>query len=461
MTNPTSTPLTCFKAYDIRGKLGDEFNEKIAYQIGRSTSEYLNAKSVVIGFDARATSKSIASSVSLGVRDSGANSYSIGLSGTEEMYWAVANYGFSAGIIITASHNPIDYNGMKIVKHGSKPLENNEFLAIKKIAEEGVFLNQNKEGKSFDVAHESRETYLKKILSFVDLKSLEPVKIVINVGNGAAGPTLKALISLLDESQVQTNIICANEKPDPTFPHGIPNPLLAENQRMTSEIVQREKADFGIAFDGDFDRCFFFDEQGAFIEGEYMVGLLAECFLSKYEGASIVYDPRVVWNVVNKIKSAGGCAVLSKTGHTNIKQTMRNNNAVYGGELSAHHYFKDFAYCDSGMIPWLLVWELVSKRKQSLKEIIDISRGHFLSSGELNFKVQDPDACIKLIKKNYGRIALSIDEIDGFSAVFKDWRFNLRKSNTEPLIRINVETIENSFLLRKKIDELIEFINKF
>ena len=461
MPETKKNTLKCFKEYDVRGKLGSEFNESIAYRIGRSVSEHLMVETVAIGYDARATSKSIADAVSLGVRDSGANSYHIGLCGTEEMYWAVADSGFTAGIVITASHNPINYNGMKIVKRGSKPLETNEFLAIKKMAEERLFRNPNKKGKCFDVADVSRNNYLKKIVSFIDLKSLKPLKIVINAGNGAAGPTLKALISLLGEAKVETNIVCINEIPDPTFPHGIPNPLLVENQRMTSEIVKSERADFGIAFDGDFDRCFFFDEQGEFIKGEYMVGVMAECFLNKYKGASIVYDPRVVWNVVDKIKSAGGYAVLSKTGHANIKQTMRKNDAVYGGELSAHHYFRNFAYCDSGMIPWLLVWELLSKNKKSLKEIIDVSRGHYLSSGEFNFEVRDPNDCLNSAKEKYSRLALSYDDIDGFSAVFKNWRFNLRKSNTEPLIRINVETIKNSFLLKKKIDELTEFVNKF
>tara|TARA_B100001057_G_scaffold497813_1_gene602986 strand:- start:41 stop:1432 length:1392 start_codon:yes stop_codon:yes gene_type:complete len=461
MSETKKTTLNCFKEYDVRGKLGSEFNESIAYRIGRSVSEHLMVETVVIGYDARATSKSIADAVSQSVQDTGANCYSIGLCGTEEVYWAVANYGFSAGIVITASHNPIDFNGMKIVKKGSKPLEKSEFLAIKVLAENQNFRHRATQGNFFNIASSARTAYIKKILSFVNLKSLRPIKIVINSGNGAAGPTLKSLISLLEQSRVKSNIVLVNEMPDPTFPYGIPNPLLLENQKATGEIVKRLKADFGIAFDGDFDRCFFFNGHGEFIQGEYIVGILAECFLRYHEGSSIVYDPRVVWNVIDQIEAAGGNPVLSRTGHTYIKQAMRQSNAIYGGEMSAHHYFRDFAYCDSGMVPWLLIWELISTGRKSLKEIVDARSQNFISSGEINFKINNPNNCLAFAKEKYGEIALSIDEVDGISVDLKNWRFNLRKSNTEALIRINVETIKDPVFLKEKTHEITEFVQRF
>ena len=461
MEKTDTTSLNCFKAYDVRGQLGDEFNEKIAYRIGRAVADCLKVESVVIGYDARSTSESIAASVSKAVQDAGANSYSIGLSGTEEVYWATANFGFSAGIMITASHNPIDYNGLKIVKNGSKPLNKQEFANIKRLAESKVFSNKHAKGKFFKIAEVARQSYLEKILNFIQLGSLKPLKIVLNTGNGAGGPTLRALVSLIEKSGTKTNIRIINEKPDPTFPQGIPNPLLLENQSKTSEIVIKEKADFGIAFDGDFDRCFFFDDKGKFIKGEYIVGLLAQSFLAKQKQAAVVYDPRITWNVVDQIEAAGGKAILSKTGHIFIKRAMRKNKAIYGGELSAHHYFRDFAYCDSGMIPWLLMWELISKNSKSLREMIEVRQRHFISSGELNFEVTDPEKCLLCARTSFNEGALEINEIDGISIAFKNWRFNLRKSNTEALVRVNIETLEDSKLLEEKINELTEFVKRF
>ena len=452
--------LTCFKAYDVRGKLGVEFNENIAYRIGRATAQLLDAKTVTIGFDARATSSSLANAVAQGVCDAGADVLEIGLSGTEEVYAAVAELNADAGIEITASHNPIEYNGLKIVKKGSKPLTEQEFLNLKFLAEGNSFLPSKRSGLKIDKKLKARDAYISKILSFVDLPRLTPLKIVINSGNGAAGPTIDALKLKLNQELIDTNFHYVHHRPDPLFPNGIPNPLLEENRSSTANAIIQEKADFGVAFDGDFDRCFFFDHLGNFIPGEYLVGLLAEVFLSKEKGSIIVHDPRVVWNTIDVVNKSNGKAVISKTGHSFVKTVMRDSGAIYGGEISAHHYFREFEYCDSGMIPWLLIWELLSEKKVRLSELILERKARFPSSGELNFTVLDVDDCLKTVQDSYAKNALNIDSLDGLSMSFDNWRLNLRKSNTEPLVRLNIETKGDAFLLKEKTKELKNLIKK-
>ena len=335
----------------MRGQLGDEFNEEIAYRIGRATAQTLRAKTVVLGFDARETSSSLAQAVSKGICDANADVVEIGLAGTEEMYAATVEFNADAGLEITASHNPIDYNGIKIVKRNSEPLSFQEFSKIKKLAEESTFSNPQKHGVIIDKRAAARYCYVEKVLNFVNLPSIQPLKIVINSGNGTAGPTIDALKRKLEEKGIKTNFVYVNHDPDPSFPHGIPNPLIEKNRLLTSNAVLKEKADFGVAFDGDFDRCFLFDHLGDFIPGEYIVGLLAEVFLDKEKGASIVHDPRTVWNTIDIVSKYGGQPIISKTGHAFVKAKMRENSAIYGGEISSHHYFRDFAYCDSG---WFL-----------------------------------------------------------------------------------------------------------
>lgn len=422
--------------------------------------QVLNAKAVVVGFDARATSLAFSKSVVRGICDSGADAIELGLAGTEEMYAAVIEFDVCAGIEITASHNPIDYNGMKIVKHGSQPLTSKEFNTIKLLTQENRFFKQQRMGLILDKRHNARDAYIEKVISFLDLSRLRPLKILINSGNGAAGPTIEALNERLMAKGVKTNFFFINHEPDPSFPNGIPNPLLEKNRKLTVDAVVREKANFGVAFDGDFDRCFLFDHNGEFISGEYMMGLLAEIFLRQEKGAIIVHDPRVIWNIQDLVSQFNGVPVTAKTGHTFLKAAMRDNDAVYGGEMSAHHYFRDFAYCDSGMIPWLIIWQLLSETNRSLSDLILERTSLFPSSGELNFTVLNTLDTIQRVKDFYISTANGIDELDGLSMSFTDWRFNLRQSNTEPLIRLNVETKGNHSLLTNKIEELKNLIKE-
>ena len=457
----SSEMLSCFKAYDIRGRLGEELNDDIAYRIGRATAQHLKSKDIVIGYDARETSKSLAEACARGMNDGGAHVLNIGLCGTEEVYWAVNSLKAEAGIEVTASHNPIEYNGMKIVKAGSKPLDDQQdFQVIKKLASVGEFAPEIHNTTQHDRSEMARAAYVEKLLSFVNPEELKPLKIVVNSGNGAAGPTFDALKNGLSNAGVRAEFIRVFHDPDPSFPNGIPNPLLPENHAATADVVLREGADFGVAFDGDFDRCFLFDETGAFVPGEYIIGLLANVFLEKEQGAKIVHDPRVVWNTQETVRAKGGDPIVSKTGHVFIKATMRENDAIYGGEMSAHHYFRDFVYCDSGMIPWLLIWELISKTGKSLGALLAECRETFPSSGEQNFKVLDATHCLNAVKTQYQDGAEQVDELDGISMEFKDWRFNLRKSNTEPLVRLNVETRGNKDLLDQKAQELIALITR-
>jgi phosphomannomutase len=435
------TELTCFKAYDVRGEIGVNIDECICYRIGRAVAQHLSAKSVVIGFDARETSPAFAAAAARGVVDAGADALKIGMSGTEEMYWAVTELGACAGIEVTASHNPINHNGMKIVKSQSRPLDDaGDFSVIKALASSKDWVDNVDVGQEFDRSCEAREAYVDRVLSFVDVKALRHLKIVVNSGNGAAGPTFDAIAGRLLERGAPLEFIRVHHVPDATFPNGIPNPLLPENHSATADVVKEEGADFGVAFDGDFDRCFFFDEAGRFVPGEYLIGLLASIFLEKESGGKIVHDPRVIWNTQAIVAQKGGVAVQSKTGHAFIKHTMRSHEAVYGGEMSAHHYFRNFSYCDSGMIPWLLIAELVSRSGRLLGDLVHDRFVAFPSSGEINFQVNKVSNVFEKVKAAFCEEVVAIDELDGLSMVFESWRFNLRRSNTEALVRLNVES---------------------
>ncbi|MFA8444025.1 phosphomannomutase [Yoonia sp.] len=439
--------LTCFKAYDIRGRLGIDLDEDIAYRIGRAFAKVLDAKTVVLGRDVRSSSEALAAKMAQGLIDEGCNVLDLGLSGTEEMYFATTHFAADGGICVTASHNPMDYNGMKMVRAGSAPLDAETGLAhIKALAELNNFLDVETRGSITDVSAEARIAYVDRIVSFVDTSTLKPLKILVNAGHGTAGPTFDAIASRLTDMGAPFQFERLFHSPDGTFPQGIPNPLLPENRPATADAVRAGGADFGVAWDGDFDRCFFFDHTGAFIDGEYVVGLFAEAFLAKEPGAAIVYDPRVIWNTQDIVAKAGGRAVQSRTGHAFIKQTMRNEAAVYGGEMSAHHYFRDFVYCDSGMIPWLLIAELVSQHG-SLADLIAERKAAFPSSGEINFILEDPKAAIARIREGFEPHAQAVDEMDGLGFDFGNWRFNLRSSNTEPVVRLNVEARRNIDLI--------------
>ena len=452
--------LTCFKAYDVRGELGVNFDASIAYKIGRAVAQHLSAKVIVVGRDARQSSPELAKALISGVTDSGANVLDIGLSGTEEMYWAVTEFNACAGIEVTASHNPINYNGLKFVKSGSQPLHSvQDFQVIKELAEVSNWKFKGSGGSVKDISLLARGAYVQKVLSFINFGALKSQKIIVNSGNGAAGPTFDAIADVLKKNKVPIEFIRMHHDPDHTFPNGIPNPLLSENHAPMRRMVLEHGADFGIAFDGDFDRCFFFDEKGNFVSGEYIVGLLASVFLDKEPHAKIVHDPRVIWNIQDIVKDKGGFCVPSQTGHAFIKQTMRKHQAVYGGELSAHHYFRDFSYCDSGMIPWLLILEILSKSGISLGALVKSRYNKFPSSGEINFTIKDPDKVIDLVKDHYSAARIKYCNLDGLSLEFEDWRLNLRKSNTEPLVRLNIECQKSKSLVDKKVREVSALIN--
>ena len=451
--------LSCFKAYDVRGKIDVNIDEGIAYRIGRAVAQHFGAKAVIIGFDARATSPAFAAAAARGVKDAGADVLDIGLAGTEEMYWSVKEFGACAGIEVTASHNPINYNGMKIVKSGSRPLDHiKDFKMIKSLAESQAWKAVEVVGFLRDVAAEARSKYVDCVLGFVDAAQMKPLKIVINSGNGAAGPTVDAIVDQLSTRGAPLVFIRVHHTPNSSFPNGIPNPLLPENHAATADVVIRESADLGIALDGDFDRCFFFDENGKFVPSEYVIGLLAAIFLEKERGGKIVHDPRVIWNIQDIVAIMGGVAVQSNTGHAFIKKIMRAHEAIYGGEMSAHHYFRDFAYCDSGMIPWLLIAELVSKSGYSLGDWVSDRLAVFPSSGEINFRVADAGAAIERVLATYRASAVSLDETDGVSLAFDDWRFNLRRSNTEPLVRLNIEGRGSLESIKKRLLQISELL---
>jgi phosphomannomutase len=447
-----SSEIHCFKAYDVRGRVPDQLNESVAYRIGRSFAEFLNAKTVVVGHDIRLTSPSLTEALIDGITDSGADVLHIGQCGTEEVYFAAFNNAVDGGICVTASHNPMDYNGMKFVREGAKPISGDTgLLDIKRLAEQNDFAPVTKKGAVSRL--DSRPDYIQHLLTYVDVSALKPLKIVSNPGNGGAGLAMEWL-----EKALPFEFIRVNHEPDGRFPNGIPNPLEVDNRSSTIDAVKAHNADLGIAWDGDFDRCFFFDENGRFIEGYYVVGMLAEAFLLKNKGAKVVHDPRLTWNTQALSAMAGGVAVQSKTGHAFIKERMRLEDAVYGGEMSAHHYFRDFAYCDSGMIPWLLVVELLSKSGKSLSQLVDDRMKAFPCSGEINTKVSDPKALLEAIEAYYSAMAESVDHTDGLSMTFDQWRFNVRMSNTEPVVRLNVESRGSESLMEEKRDELLGMI---
>ncbi|MBS1157503.1 MAG: phosphomannomutase [Proteobacteria bacterium] len=451
------TELTCFKAYDIRGELGPELNEDIAYRIGRAYGEYLKPKTVVVGGDVRQTSAALKQAVANGLMDAGVDVIDLGMTGTEEIYFATFYLGVDGGIEVTASHNPINYNGMKLVKAGSQPISGDTGLfEIKRLAEENNFAQVAKRGTLQQ--QNLLAVYTDHLLSYIQPKNLKPLKLVVNSGNGAAGHVIDEIEAAFAALKVPVEFIKVHHQPDATFPNGIPNPLLPENRAATRDAVIEHSADMGIAWDGDFDRCFLFDETGEFIEGYYIVGLLAEAFLKKNPGEKIIHDPRLTWNTVDVVTAAGGIPVQSKTGHAFIKERMRLENAVYGGEMSAHHYFRDFAYCDSGMIPWLQVAELLCVRQQPLSALVKERIAQYPSSGEINSKVKDAAAIIKQAEALYGKDAKHIDYTDGLSVEFADWRFNLRMSNTEPVIRLNVESRADIGLMQQKTEELLALI---
>jgi len=451
--------LNCFKAYDIRGQLEVELNTDIAYRIGRAFGEHLKPNSVVVGGDVRLTSEELKSALAEGLMDAGVDVIDIGMTGTEEIYYATKYLGVDGGIEVTASHNPMDYNGMKLVREDAKPISGDTGLRdIQLIAEANNFSSVVKRGSLTSTSNLS--AYVDHLMTYISPSNIKPMKLVVNSGNGAAGHVIDEIEKRLNAAGVPIDFIKVHHEADGNFPNGIPNPLLPECRADTANAVIEHKADMGIAWDGDFDRCFLFDEKGDFIEGYYIVGLLAEAFLQKNSGAKIIHDPRLSWNTIDVVKAAGGEPVMSKTGHAFIKERMRLEDAIYGGEMSAHHYFRDFAYCDSGMIPWLLITELLSVKEMKLSETVKKRIEAYPSSGEINSKLRDPQAAIARVRSEYESDALLIDETDGISLEFHQWRFNLRSSNTEPVVRLNVESRRNIPLMEEKTREILDLLRQ-
>jgi len=451
--------LTCFKAYDIRGKLDVELDEEIARRIGRAFGDYLKPEKVVLGGDARLTSEALKLALASGLQDAGVDVLDIGLAGTEEIYFATFHLNVGGGIEVTASHNPIDYNGMKLVREGARPISGDTGLRdIQRLAEANDFPPVAPEARGSYQKIAIRDAYIDHLLTYIDIKNIQPRTLVINAGNGAAGPVIDALESRLHALGVPLRFIKVHNTPDGTFPNGIPNPLLPECRADTRDAVIKHGADLGIAFDGDFDRCFLFDESGQFIEGYYIVGLLAQAFLAKHPGAKVIHDPRLSWNTVDVVTEAGGTPVMSKTGHAFIKERMRAEDAIYGGEMSAHHYFRDFAYCDSGMIPWLLVTELLCTSGKSLSQLVSDRMAAFPASGEINNTLEEPARAIARVKEHFAARALEVDHTDGISMSFTDWRFNLRSSNTEPVVRLNVESRGDAALMQARTRDILALL---
>jgi len=446
--------LSCFKAYDIRGRVPNELDGELAYTIGLAFSSVMGVKKVVVGHDIRLSSGELLEALTAGLCAGGTNVLQVGLCGTEEIYHAAFSMeeeGVDGGIIVTASHNPADYNGMKFVGKGARPVTGEGGLQQMAELIANDMLPAPAKQRGSVTAISNKGVYIDHLLSYIDESRLSPLKLVVNSGNGCAG----AVIDLLAE-RLPFEFLRLNHEPDGTFPHGVPNPLLPENRAETAAVVRHHGADLGIAWDGDFDRCFFWDERGEFIEGYYIVGLLAREMLQQEPGGTILYDPRLTWNTEELVSEAGGRAVVTKTGHAFIKERMRQEDAVYGGEMSAHHYFRRFGYCDSGMIPWLLMCALLSRTGQSLSQLVGARMQKYPVSGEINSTVADPDAILRRIETNFS--AGEIDYVDGLSVSYPEYRFNVRKSNTEPLLRLNVETRNDKALLQLKTDELLHII---
>ena len=444
--------ITCFKAYDVRGRVPDQLNEDIARRIGRAYAEIIKPQQVVVGHDIRLSSESIKAALTEGLLEQGVDVYDIGLCGTEGIYFATSHAGMDGGIAVTASHNPKDYNGMKFVREESRPISaDTGLLDIKRLAEENEFVAAATPGQLHSM--DTDEAYIEHLLSYVDVASLKPLKIVVDAGNGGAGRVIDLL-----EPHLPFEFIKLHHEPDGNFPNGVPNPLLPENRIAAIAAVREHGADLGIGWDGDFDRCFFYDESGEFIEGYYLVGLLAQAFLKREPGVRIVHDPRLTWNTVDIVKQLGGEPVQTKCGHAFIKERMRNENAAYGGEMSAHHYFRDFAFCDSGMIPWLLVTGLISESGQSLSSMVSERVAAYPCSGEINRSVEDAGVVLSRVGYRYRADAVLEEDVDGLSMDMGQWRFNLRMSNTEPVVRLNVESRGDRALMEEKTQELLALI---
>lgn len=446
-----------FKAYDIRGRVPEELDTGLAWRLGRAFVEQFGGQQIALGGDARDSSPALVQALAAGITAAGGQVRTLGLCGTEEIYFAAQQPGIDGGIMVTASHNPLGYNGMKLVRGGGVPVSGDSGLRELQHRVQDMAVPAGLPGGGFPHADlpywDLRPTYARYLLGQIDVAQLKPLKIVVDPGNGTAGLILRAL-----EPHLPVQLIFVREQPDASFPHGIPNPLLPENRSMTAQAAREHGADFAVAWDGDFDRCFFFDERGEFLEGYYLVGLLAQVLLARHPGQTIVHDPRLVWNTRDIVMQAGGRPVMTKTGHAFIKERMRAENALYGGEMSAHHYFRSFGYCDNGMLPWLLVAQLLSQRNQPLSTLVAERQAAFPVSGEINRKVGNVARVLDGLEARHAQGAVSIDRTDGLSVEHARWRFNVRGSNTEPVLRLNVESRGDAELMRQRTQALLDDI---
>ncbi|HUG04200.1 MAG TPA: phosphomannomutase CpsG [Steroidobacteraceae bacterium] len=443
----------CFKAYDVRGRVPDELNPESVYRIGRAYADWLRPKRVAVGRDIRHSSQELADALTRGLTDSGVDVLDIGLCGTECIYFATFSLGLDGGVMVTASHNPPDYNGLKFVREQSRPISGDSGLQeIRRLAEAGHFSNATVRGTI--ASHDILPAWRDHVLGYVDVQKLKPLSIVCNAGNGGAGIVLDLL-----EEKLPFRFTKIHHEPDGDFPNGVPNPMIEENRNVTGRAVRLAKADMGIAWDGDFDRCFFFDEEGRYIEGYYIVGLLASTFLEHHRGSRIVHDPRLTWNTMSIVRDHGGVPVQCKSGHAFMKHCMREADAIYGGEMSAHHYFRDFSYCDSGTIPWLVMTQILSRTGKPLSSLVNERIKQFPSSGEINRKIGDVAGAIAAIRVRYTPGSIKVEEVDGLSIEHPRWRFNLRTSNTEPLIRLNVESRGNEAMMKEKSAEILALLD--
>lgn len=454
MSSSAPGSLSSFKAYDIRGQVPGEVNGALARAIGGAYAKFVEPRSVAVGYDTRLTSAELAASLQEGLLAAGVDVIDIGRCGTEQVYFATFHLGLDGGIMVTASHNPKDYNGFKLVREQARPISADNGL---KEIERLVLLGETRSAARRGALRREdiRRPYVAHLLSYIDPAALRSLRVVVNAGNGGAGEVIDLL-----QPHLPCQFVKLLHQPDGNFPHGVPNPLLEENRALTSQVVSRERANIGVAWDGDFDRCFLFDEQGQFIEGYYIVGLLASAVLQRHAGARIVHDPRLTWNTIEIVREGGGVPVQCKSGHAFMKEVMRREDAVYGGEMSAHHYFREFAYCDSGMIPWLLVLELMASRDTTLSRLVGPRMARYPASGEINRRLRDPLAALARVRHHYRGQALKVDETDGISLEFEQWRFNLRLSNTEPLVRLNVEARGDRTLMEHKTDEVLRLLEQ-
>jgi phosphomannomutase len=441
-----------FKAYDVRGIYASELDEEGARAIGHSFVEVFEPKRIAVGHDMRVSSPSMAEALIRGTSEAGADVLDLGLVGTEMLYFAVGELGLDGGVAVTASHNPKEYTGMKIVRRGALPVGGESGLLD--IRDRAMSLQAMSQGQSLGHVrkYDIWQQYVERVLSFVDVEAIRPLKVVIDAANGMAGVMLPPVLEHLPQLEV---VRCFFE-PDGTFPNHEPNPLLPENREFIVAKTLQEQADFGVAFDGDADRCFFVDDSGDFVPGDFVTALFAEAVLEKEPGAKLIYDVRASWAVPETIERAGGVPLVNRVGHAFIKHRMREEDAAFGGEVSGHYYFRDFSQADSGVVPFLLMLELVSKKGQPLSEILRPFRERYFITGELNTPV--PDVALKLqeLKERFGREG-RVSDLDGISVDADEWHMNVRPSNTEPLLRLNLEA-RSPELMERKRDEVLAVI---